>query len=247
MHKIFMAVTIGSIIFGGNSTSPLAQVPSEFFGDWTSNLTTCVPDADVTILNVDAATVSWYEYSCNILRSSPSKNGISLAVDCVKGGGSKGVGTINLSQLNKNLIDARFSEIGDFSGAFSTRLARCPIGKAMPAQPHRSHWQHNGSLMYLVTNGVGREFFYQRPRDGLTANGVAEDTLLFNGQVVNGSYVGTARIFRGRCGQFAYRVSGPISDNGRRVVMRGEAPRINKDCEEIGSFTDTLEFSLVTD
>jgi hypothetical protein len=28
-------------------------------------------------------------------------------------------------------------------------------------------WDHNGSVMYLVTNGSSREFHYQKPRPGM--------------------------------------------------------------------------------
>src|SRR5262245_47507895 len=35
------------------------------------------------------------------------------------------------------------------------------------ASPERAIWDHNGSVMYLVANGSSREFYYQKPRQGM--------------------------------------------------------------------------------
>jgi hypothetical protein len=75
--------------------------------------------------------------------------------------------------------------------------------------------------------------------------GAQPDTLLFNGQVVDGQFVGTARIFRSACGQLAYRVSGPILDGGRRILLQGEAPHVDQSCHVTGTMTDTLDFRLL--
>lgn len=113
------------------------------------------------------------------------------------------------------------------------------------ASKARSFWHHNGSIMYLVADGSSRELAYSQPRKGLLDLGVRPDTVLFKGQVVDSNYIGTARIFRGRCGEFPFKVSGPILDGGRRVALMGETPRVDKSCQIIGKTVETLEFQLI--
>jgi hypothetical protein len=114
------------------------------------------------------------------------------------------------------------------------------------AEPRpRTDWEHNGSLMYLEASGNVREFYYARPRPGMAEAGARPGSLLFSGEVVDGGYQGTAYIFSPRCGKLSYYVSGPILNNYRRVVMRGQAPRVNAACQVIGEVTDVLVFDLV--
>lgn len=98
--------------------------------------------------------------------------------------------------------------------------------------PHtvRSYWTHNGSLMYLVAQGAGRSFYYQKPRDSLVPVGVNPNTLLFRGRKVESRYEGTAFFFSKRCGAVAYDVSGPIENDGTRVVLFGRKPLLNSSC-----------------
>ena len=63
--------------------------------------------------------------------------------------------------------------------------------------------------------------------------------------MVNGHYEGTAYLFSSDCGPIPYQVSGPILDNYRRVVLRGEAPLRDSDCNIIGYRSDRLEFSFL--
>jgi hypothetical protein len=114
-----------------------------------------------------------------------------------------------------------------------------------PPRSQMTYWNHNGSTTYLVANGSSREFFYERPRQGMLEAGAVRGALLFSGEMRDNAYGGTAYIFRGSCGQFPYQVSGPILDDGRRVVLRGQAPRINAQCQIVGYLTDTLEFTLI--
>jgi hypothetical protein len=108
-----------------------------------------------------------------------------------------------------------------------------------------SLWEHNGSTVYLNADGSAREFRYEQPRSGMLWAGAHPGSLLFTGRSVNGRYVGTAYIFNSRCGQIPYEVSGPILDNYQRVVLRGQAPRLDATCNVVGYFTDTLEFSYL--
>jgi hypothetical protein len=110
-----------------------------------------------------------------------------------------------------------------------------------------SFWDHNGSIVGLEAEGNHRRFIYAFPRTGMQNAGATEGALLFDGETSGTSYAGIAYIFNARCGQTPYTVSGPILDNGRRVVMHGRAPRIGRNCQVSGYFEDTLVFTLTTD
>jgi hypothetical protein len=106
-------------------------------------------------------------------------------------------------------------------------------------------WHHNGSIMFLIAQGLSREFYYEAPREGVQVAGANPGTLLFSGFVVGKTYEGVAYMFSGRCGRVGYRVSGPILDGYRRVLMRGLAPQIRRDCSIGGYVPDILEFELI--
>jgi hypothetical protein len=120
-------------------------------------------------------------------------------------------------------------------------------GTIVPSQSASSStlWKHNASIVYLVASGSSREFRYQQPRPGMLAVGARSGSLIFSGVSINGRYEGTAYIYNGRCGSFAYPVSGPILNNFERVVVSGQAPRVGADCRVQGFLTDTLDFVLL--
>ena len=99
--------------------------------------------------------------------------------------------------------------------------------------------------MYLVANGSSREFYYQKPRSGMLEAGAYPDFLLFRGQIDNGQFSGTAYLFNAHCGQVPFEVKGPVLDNGGRVVLTGQAPRVGRNCQASGYYTSTLEFRLL--
>jgi hypothetical protein len=111
-------------------------------------------------------------------------------------------------------------------------------------QRGHTYWNHKGSRVYLVVEGSRRRFYYAVPRPGMQEAGARVDDLLFEGTSDGKSYDGTAFIFNPRCAPAAYRVSGPIHDGGRRVEMRGSAPRIGDDCRVTGYSPDVLIFTL---
>jgi hypothetical protein len=113
------------------------------------------------------------------------------------------------------------------------------------ASPERTMWDHNGSVMDLIANGSSREFFYEKPRPGMLEAGAKTGSLLFRGELSNGQYSGTAYIFNLQCGQVPFNVKGAIFDNGERLVLTGQAPRIGRNCQAYGSFSTTLEFRLL--
>src|ERR1700730_13458059 len=97
-----------------------------------------------------------------------------------------------------------------------------------------SLWEHNGSTVSLVADGENRQFSYEEPRPGMVDAGAHLGSVLFTGKSLNGSYVGTAYIFNAHCGQIPYQVSGPILARHERVVLKGQAPRLDSDCNIVG-------------
>jgi hypothetical protein len=110
------------------------------------------------------------------------------------------------------------------------------------ALPEPAIWDHNGSVMYLVANGLSREVYYQKPRPGMLDAGARPGSLLFRGEVNNEQYLGTAYIFNLHCGPIPFEVKGPILDDDKRIVLTGRAPRVDRNCRTYGSYTSNLEF-----
>ena len=110
------------------------------------------------------------------------------------------------------------------------------------ALPEPAIWDHNGSVMYLVANGSSREVYYQKPRPGMLDAGARPGSLLFRGEVNNGQYSGTAYIFNLHCGPIPFEVKGPVLDDDKRIVLTGQAPRVDRNCRTYGSYTSNLEF-----
>src|SRR5689334_17912931 len=123
------------------------------------------------------------------------------------------------------------------SGAVASAQAQTQTASVEPTT-----WDHNGSVMYLVANGQSREFHYQKPRAGMLEVGARSGSLLFRGEIDNGQYSGTAYIFSPHCGQIPFQVKGPISDNDERIILTGQAPRLERNCRAYDSSTSNLEF-----
>lgn len=122
-----------------------------------------------------------------------------------------------------------------------------PVTLPEPAAPSGpTLWNHNGSTMKLVADGASRRFYYESPRQGIRAQGVTTGTLLFDGTKSGEAYFGTAYIFSGRCGKVAYQVSGLVAADQRRVVMRGQAPRLSNGCQVAGYKDDLLVFDYLS-
>jgi hypothetical protein len=123
------------------------------------------------------------------------------------------------------------------SGAVASAQAQTQTASVEP-----TIWDHNGSVVYLVANGQSREFHYQKPRAGMLEVGARPGSLLFRGEIDNGQYSGTAYIFSPHCGQIPFQVKGPISDNDERIILTGQAPRLERNCRANESYTSNLEF-----
>jgi hypothetical protein len=122
----------------------------------------------------------------------------------------------------------------------------CLRAQVPDPSPDRTTWDHNGSTMYLIANGTSRELSYEKPRSGMLEAGAKTGSLLFRGEVSNGQYSGTAYVFNQQCGQVPFQVKGAILDNGKRIVLTGQAPRIGRNCQAIASYSTNLEFRLLT-
>jgi hypothetical protein len=99
--------------------------------------------------------------------------------------------------------------------------------------------------MYLVGNGSAREIYYQKPRPGMLEAGAHPDSLLFKGEINDGQISGIAYIFNAQCGQVPFHVKGPVLDNGDKIALTGQAPRVGRNCQTNGEYTSTLEFKLL--
>ncbi len=132
---------------------------------------------------------------------------------------------------------------GSYQPASEAKFEAVPL----PDRPvqGRSLWAHNSSVMALEAHGNQRRFYYLQPRAGMASAGARPGSLLFEGARFGNSYSGTARVFAGPCGVYAYNVSGLVIAD-RRVVVHGMAPRVNQnDCSIQSYRTDTLVFDLI--
>ncbi len=123
----------------------------------------------------------------------------------------------------------------------ATAVAIGAQAQTQTVSPEPMIWDHNGSVMYLVTNGLFREFHYQKPRPGMLHAGARPGSVLFRGEVNNGQYSGTAYIFNPQCGPIPFEVKGSIL-NDEQIVLAGQAPRVGRNCRPDGSYTSNLEF-----
>lgn len=99
--------------------------------------------------------------------------------------------------------------------------------------------------MNVVQEGETVKIIYEKPRSGLESLGIASGTPLFVGkQMGPTTYVGEATTFSKRCGVVTYPVSGVAEGDGTRLVLRGQKPERNEDCDVIGTKTETLSFEL---
>src|ERR1700682_4651098 len=51
---------------------------------------------------------------------------------------------------------------------------------------NRTFWKHNGSVVYLVTDGTLREFYYDQPRPGMIEAGWRAGAVVFRGRIIWG-------------------------------------------------------------
>jgi hypothetical protein len=108
----------------------------------------------------------------------------------------------------------------------------------------KSYWNHNGSVMGLIPEGNQRTFVYVKPRHGLQ-DIVSPGIVLFSGKTDGKSYEGVARRFSKGLPSINYSVTGPISNNGSQVVLRGQFILRDKDVAQSETINDVLVFDLL--
>lgn len=107
-----------------------------------------------------------------------------------------------------------------------------------------SYWDHNGSTMGLLVQGERRLMVYIKVRAGL--QGLVEPGMvLFDGVSKSNRYSGQARRFSRGLKPLEYPVSGPILENGNRVIVTGKAPIRNPDGSTKAIIEDRLEFRFL--
>jgi hypothetical protein len=105
-------------------------------------------------------------------------------------------------------------------------------------------WKYNDALVYLEASGLARKFYLHRPSERMIAKGAGPGMLFFEGNYKDNQYSGTAYFFSGTCGALPYYASGPVLDGYRRVLLAGQAPVVNPDCEVTAHRETILEFTL---
>jgi hypothetical protein len=111
----------------------------------------------------------------------------------------------------------------------------------------RSMWRQAGSVYRLEATGLTRKFLFSEPSQPLTKQGVSPGTVRFDGELSPSTrtYQGTAYLFWRKCGPRSFKVVGQIENNDRRVVLIGEAPRLNDQCVETGKVEQRLVFDFI--
>lgn len=133
--------------------------------------------------------------------------------------------------------------------AYGVCSAFSPVGEVIAQQATansgsglETHWSHNGSEMRLEAVGPQRRFYYLHPKPDIP---VAPGTLLFEGSRTGRHYRGTAFIFSTKCGPASYPVDGYVTDDDLSVVLRGQAPLRDSNCQVVSSRSDILEFRYI--
>jgi hypothetical protein len=134
-----------------------------------------------------------------------------------------------------------------------------PIGKLAenaPVQERRSsfpatpqielerHWDLNGSLVKLESNGASRRFLYLDPREGLVAVGVTQGAVEFEGTQNGNVYTGTAYVFSRICGAIGFAVSGYLAQDEQSITLKGDVPYVDKQCRATGGRPGVLVYQL---
>jgi hypothetical protein len=141
---------------------------------------------------------------------------------------------------DKTIARAIVRVIAEFNSARAQSKAPA---KGSTASALSVYWNHNGSLVSLVSDGAKQKIYYQAPRVGLVDAGVKTGSLLFEGQKNGPALVGTAYLFYRSCKPRGYQVSGNTSEDRRQITLKGKAPQLDSSCNITGSRDDVLVFT----
>lgn len=111
-----------------------------------------------------------------------------------------------------------------------------------------SLWDHNGSVVRLVSDGTHRTLLYEAPRESLQRAGVTRGTVLFDGERDGRKYRGVAQRFAKNCRKpLFYSVTG-IVETETRIVLHGKREIYDSSCRPTGEIrNDTLLFTYLRD
>ncbi|MGI9571206.1 MAG: hypothetical protein ACR2PH_16055, partial [Desulfobulbia bacterium] len=140
--------------------------------------------------------------------------------------------------IEKNrVLRPQYTELTDKPGS---------VSRPQP-QPYNisSYWSHNGSSVTLSAQGSERIFRYHQPRSAMKRACSNPGDVVFDGQKKGNSYSGQASIFSCSCGKLTYPVSGTVSQKGTRIILSGEAPKRDGNCNIIDRRLQTLVFDYV--
>jgi hypothetical protein len=80
--------------------------------------------------------------------------------------------------------------------------------------------------------------------DGLGALKITSGTLLFKGTRTFNEIRGQATTFSSRCPPRDYPVTGQMSEDQKKLTLKGQAPTLGGNCEISGSRDETLLFEF---
>lgn len=120
---------------------------------------------------------------------------------------------------------------GNMADAAAAAEPQTPVveSKSGPPATIPSAWLHNGLPMRTATKGKRITIRYLTPQTGAGSD-AGSNRLLFDGIVEGNEITGNARIFQSGCQPAIFAATGALSDDKRRIALRGTAPRLSVDC-----------------
>jgi hypothetical protein len=109
-----------------------------------------------------------------------------------------------------------------------------------------STWNFYGSRMYMTANGKRRRVFYDIPRDTLSSLGIANGSLLFEGELNGWDFAGEIAAYAPNCPVLKYAARGSLLPNGLRFFLVGKRPSRDESCGIVAWKDVTLNFDFVS-
>jgi hypothetical protein len=138
-------------------------------------------------------------------------------------------------------------QVARFSSACSANRERIATGEkpTSVARPG-SYWMQGGSIMRLIAMKTERKFvLYKASEDLKKIRSAVEGAVQFEGKISAAGYSGTAYVFTEKCGLLPYAATGTIENGQERVVLTGNAPRVDAKCHRVGTEPVTLTFDFM--
>jgi hypothetical protein len=250
MYSLFagMGILISSAAHG--------QDLQAVFGKWsdspdkrTCDITVGSSPDDATVFRISPTSIDYYEIDCAVKDAKSTPDGVQMNVDCFKGAGVlRWFETVRLKPLAADRLQFSTSNrkppLSGAAGQSST-LYRCSADEgSAPNTTERqiSQWSHNGSVMSVSETNGSIEIDYLEPRAGMKSVGVRPQTMLFYGSKNGNRIEGNAYIFDSRCGPVSYGAEGQFSADGHSLLLSGQSPRVNGNCDVVRSVAEILRF-----